>query len=316
MEAVHQVPALGSMLGLEGLGEHPPAYYERMVGTWYGYHAIYAHSLVTLVPLLLWWVPSRGAAPAWLWTLPFAIYVAHSTVFWGWIVDDAAISFAYSRTCAEGFGLTAQPGLPPVEGFSNPLWVLLLIPFFKLGLFDPYLTPKLLQWGLVGLVYYAVFRAARKVRPDQLNTVSCALLFLSLTTPFVIWTSSGLENALYVCLHALLFACVLSHIMGPDHPASRAGMAGLLSGLLVLTRPEGLVLGASAALLLAGYLPPWRNLRRAAVFVSMAVLSSGSYLLFRWFYYHDWVPNTFYAKVPVDRSTAEHVQQVIQQEGR
>ena len=44
----------------------------------------------------------------------------------GWLVDDAAISMAYAANWTAGHGLVAQPGLPPVEGYSNFLWVVVL----------------------------------------------------------------------------------------------------------------------------------------------------------------------------------------------
>src|SRR5262249_23988574 len=53
--------------------------------------------------------------------VPIIVFVAHASVFGSWIVDDAAISWAYARSLATGHGLVAQPGVAPVEGYSNPL---------------------------------------------------------------------------------------------------------------------------------------------------------------------------------------------------
>ena len=62
-----------------------------------------------------------------------------------YIIDDAGISFAYSRSLAGGFGLVSQPGKLPVEGYSNFTWVLLMAPFFAINSFDPILTPKIIS---------------------------------------------------------------------------------------------------------------------------------------------------------------------------
>src|SRR5215831_18915345 len=67
--------------------------------------------------------------------LPFALFLAHAWLLRDWLIDDAGISFAYARNLAAGHGLVAQPGSTPVEGFSNPLWTLLVAGIFKLGLF-------------------------------------------------------------------------------------------------------------------------------------------------------------------------------------
>ena len=44
--------------------------------------------------------------------------------YW-FLSDDCYISFRYARNLVEGHGLVYNPG-ERVEGFSNPLWVLLL----------------------------------------------------------------------------------------------------------------------------------------------------------------------------------------------
>src|SRR5512143_3483048 len=47
--------------------------------------------------------------------------------------DDAYISFRYARNFADGHGLVFNPGQPPVEGYSNFLWVVLLAGAARLG---------------------------------------------------------------------------------------------------------------------------------------------------------------------------------------
>jgi len=53
-----------------------------------------------------------------------------------WIVDDAGLTFAYARSLSSGDGLVLQPGAAPVEGFSSPAWMALLVVGRWLGLFD------------------------------------------------------------------------------------------------------------------------------------------------------------------------------------
>ncbi|MGE5073658.1 MAG: hypothetical protein ACM3MF_09540, partial [Anaerolineae bacterium] len=40
------------------------------------------------------------------------------------LVDDAMVSMRYAQHLARGFGLVWNVGQPPVEGFTNPLWML------------------------------------------------------------------------------------------------------------------------------------------------------------------------------------------------
>src|SRR5215471_18948267 len=94
----------------------------------------------------------------WAWTLrwgrvalPLVVFSFHAWFFRDWIIDDAGISYVYARNLAVGAGLVAQPGQAPVEGYSNPLWVFVLVPFFKLGIFHPVIVPKALGLGLVAV---------------------------------------------------------------------------------------------------------------------------------------------------------------------
>ena len=73
-----------------------------------------------------------------------AIFGWHQSRYASWLIDDAGISFAYARNLAGGFGLTAQPGVAPVEGFSNPLWTACVALLYRLHLFCVPFVPKLL----------------------------------------------------------------------------------------------------------------------------------------------------------------------------
>lgn len=53
-----------------------------------------------------------------------AVLVAHALCYYPFFADDGLISLRYSLRLAEGLGLTWTDGVP-VEGYSNPLWVLL-----------------------------------------------------------------------------------------------------------------------------------------------------------------------------------------------
>ena len=68
--------------------------------------------------------------------VPLGFYILLSLILKTWIIDDAGISFAYSRSFANGDGLVAQPGAERVEGYSNFLWVLVLTPFFLINAFN------------------------------------------------------------------------------------------------------------------------------------------------------------------------------------
>lgn len=225
------------------------------------------------------------------------IFGGHAFLFGDWLIDDAGISFAYARNLALGHGLVSQPGVPPVEGFSNPLWTLLIAGLFRLGLFDPDWTPKALGLVLAAATLLVIGHECARSRPGLM--ASLAPLWLSLSTSFVVWTISGLENSLLAVLLAASCAVTRRIVDEPCEPGWDRG-AGLLAGLIALTRPDGIVMAAAFPLSLG--LTSFRRrpmrvlaaplLRFAA---SLAVVVLG-YLLFRRAYFGDWVPNTYHAK--------------------
>lgn len=230
-------------------------------------------------------------APAVL--LPVALFVVHGSFFTGWIVDDAGISLAYSKNLASGYGLVAQPGDSPVEAFSNPLWVLLFSPFYALGSVDPYLMPKLVSGVLVALSFFLCHHALTRYVQGGTVVAVLGLSLASLQTAFVVWCVSGLENPLYIFLLVALFA----HHAALSRPrVGDAILSGGLTGLVALTRPEGI--------LFAGIFPVWAVVTRdrkeiaqlVPPFLISTALVGGAYVAFRILYFGDVLPNPYYAK--------------------
>jgi hypothetical protein len=215
------------------------------------------------------------------------VLFAHALLFGDWIVDDAGITFTYARNLAAGHGLVSQPGLPPVEGFSNFLWMLTLVPSFLLGLFHPVIVPKLVSLALLAGSFILLDRGLFALTGSRAVSL-VTLLLLAVCSPFVIWTVSGLENPLYAFLLCLLFWLIVRERETGAFPLA----AGAVAVGLALTRPEG-ILFAPLYPLLTLTKGGWSRINRyAAVFA----LLLGGFLLFRWSYFGDLYPNTFYAK--------------------
>jgi hypothetical protein len=121
------------------------------------------------------------------------------------------------------------------------------------------------------------------------------VVLLALDSSFVIWAASGLENPLLAFLLAV--SAVLASGAGSDDRARIAAGAGLVAGLLALTRPDAVLYAAAypMAVVLSRARP--RRVRRLALHVAVFAAVFGGYLLFRRVYFGDWVPNTFHAKV-------------------
>lgn len=234
----------------------------------------------------------------WAVLLPLLLFLAHALLFDGWIIDDAGISFSYARNLAAGHGLVSQPGLPPVEGFSNFLWVMVCALLFVVRLFHPVITPKLLSLALTAGSFVLLHRSLRSLTGGRLAAL-LPLVLLALCTPFVIWSVSGLENPLYVFLLCLLLRLVVrERERGPSNGG--AWTAGAVAAALAMTRPDGIVFAALYPLLTILVEPlrgPWRpRIGRLVRSTATFAVLFGLFLAFRWHTFGDLYPNTYYAK--------------------
>lgn len=227
------------------------------------------------------------------WLLPYLLLVLHALAFGAWIVDDAGISFTYARSLASGYGLVSQPGLPPVEGFSNFLWTVGLAPAFLVRLFHPVFTPKLISLALLAGSFFLLDRSLMTLTGSRAVS-RITLLLLAVCTPFVIWTVSGLENPLYIFLLCLLLWLIVRERDNREN-GSLPLAAGAVAAGIAMTRPDGLVFAALYPLLTltlrrSGALGRWVRYGAALA------LLLGGFLLFRWTYFGQLFPNTYFAK--------------------
>lgn len=237
--------------------------------------------------------------------LAFAILIAHSLLFRHWIIDDAGISFVYARNFADGYGLVSQPYQPPIEGFSNPSWVFLLSPFFALRIFHPIITPKVISIILT-VISFSLLQKTIKRLGFGYGVGNFVLILLAINTSFVVWSSSGLENPLYVCLIVVLFTILATNSL----TNKRSVVISVIASLIALTRPDGMLF-----LLLFPIWIVWTHrthwqaaFRPLSRYSVGTVIVFGGYILFRLAYFRDALPNTYYAK---DSVGAQYFGQVL-----
>ncbi|MFF3646112.1 hypothetical protein [Streptomyces sp. NPDC002564] len=226
-----------------------------------------------------------------------------------WMVDDAAITFAYARSIDEGLGPVQQAGAPPVEGYSNPAWLALLLVGRRLGLFDHrayagvpdlVLYPKLLGLLCAFGILLCVGLAARGAVRHSWAVTALAGTLLAANVSFTAWMFSGLENPLYA-LAATALAAVLARaaVGGGLLHRGPAVAAGLLALAAALTRPDGAVLAAVHPLLLLLHVTRARllpSLRAAALGAAVFLLPYAGFLAWRYATFGRLVPNTAVAK--------------------
>lgn len=212
-----------------------------------------------------------------------ALFVGFTLHFRGELIDDAYISLTYARNLARGDGLVWNPG-ERVEGYTDFFWVILL------SLFGA--TPA--AAAALAFAAGALLVAFLATLPRAFVTQRPALVLLPIVVAahlsFPFWTAKGLETAMFsLLLTAGLFRCASATRL-------RDSLLGIhLLSLAALTRPEGLLFVALAALdALRG---SGRDARSRALVIALPILLLAPHFLFRLAYYGYPLPNTYYVKV-------------------
>jgi hypothetical protein len=220
-------------------------------------------------------------------------------------VDDAGITFNFARNLAQGFGIVLYPGGERVEGYSNPSWMFLLAGAIKLGM-GPFAAAKFLAYLLgAGTLILLGLMAARALPDRPSYALLAAPLLLAAHGTYLIWSFSGMETVLQVFLMTA-GAYRLFRESDPDNQ-DRLPVAPLLYFALAITRPEAIGYFALAI----GYRALAYNIRgrtlglRDLIWLAAFFAPWGLYQLWHHVYFAWPLPNTFYAKVHVDRSLSD-----------
>lgn len=203
-----------------------------------------------------------------------------------WHVDDAGITYSYARSLGAGLGFRAHAEAALTEGFSNPLWTLLLAACSALGV-APHVASKLLQAAAGAATLLLVNRTVRHVGGERAES-SAAALATAVCAPWAIWTAGGLETAsLSLCLVGYLWAV----------STARSGLvAGAFAAGVALSRPEGPVL--TVALLVAGrLLAPQGRQRGGWTAATVALGAVLAWLAVRGLVFDAWLPTAAYTKI-------------------
>ncbi len=234
--------------------------------------------------------------------LPWLILLGWFTAVTWFLCDDAFIGFRYVRNLVEGHGLVFNPG-EYVEGYTNFLWLLELAALWALtGIPPEHVAPFLSVACTIGTLAVALWWVHRTPSLPHRGLVGwMALGLLCSSATFAVWTSAG-----GLATRQFTFFVLAGLVALSVHGARRRGLlaASLCFAAAELTRPEGLMLGgcflggfALCRMVRAGRpWRPWRDWRALAVMGAPFALVVAGHYLWRYGYYGEWLPNTYYAK--------------------
>ncbi len=228
----------------------------------------------------------------------------------GFPLDDAWIHQTYARNLVELGRWAFVPG-EPSAGSTAPLWTILLALAHLLP-GDFHLWTYL--FGATGLLMVGVGTWRLSLLLFGNSRLAGVTALFCLLEWHLVWAgASGMEITFFGGLALIVMARYLEGVRGLSGERKRASRLrplqwGLLTGLLVMTRPEGLMLGA----IIGGHMVLVLATERARadaeqfgtdlgmgdllVFGFGALLVVGPYLLYNWSLSGTIFPNTYYAK--------------------
>ena len=199
-------------------------------------------------------------------SIAVTIYIINSLLLWNFELDDALIYARYIENFTQGNGLVYNPG-ERVNGLTSPLFAYLAIPVTLVigDSRDAIMLVSVLAMAGSTLVFYQLLN---QMLDDSTAAAVSALLACMAVASYI---NQGMETSLFV----LVFAVCLQLYFRDAHR-----WLGVALGLLILTRPEGVLLVPALAInthVFKRAWPDWRCYLLPTLMVAAQITFNGLY---------------------------------------
>ena len=209
------------------------------------------------------------------------------------LFDDSMISMTYAKNLASGDGLVYNVGEDPVEGYSNLLWVLFMAAILLLKP-SPAYSSLFIQIAEMILIVASLYYIRKTIkRFYRSEVIALAAVFLTaFYFPINNWALQGTDVGPVMFFLSLALYCTLACIENGRVTV----LPFIVLGIGTLLRIDFVVFFFVMALFLFFSL---KRHRKTVVFYSLAaiLLFLGGQTLFRFLYYGEWLPNTYFLKM-------------------
>jgi hypothetical protein len=214
-----------------------------------------------------------------------------------WVSDDSFITFRYVKNFIDGNGIVYNVG-ERVEGYTHFLWLLILSAASFIG-FDPVTASMWIGIACFAALLIIYLRISQKEQPSKIGYyLPLTAILLALHYDMLVWATGGLETSLYTLLISTAFFTWFYADLSEEKTVVSVGCILLLTSL---TRPDGVLFTIVAVILLAikgtkEKQPISQTLKIVALLLLPSIVIGIPYLLWKYNYYGDIFPTTFYAK--------------------
>jgi len=228
----------------------------------------------------------------------YCLFLSWSFLFQN--VDDAYISFRYGRNLMLGNGLVYNPG-EYVEGYTNFLWSVITAPFTIMPFADVafFATTICLILSILNIAFLA--KIGRLFNLDfetfKVLLILVPSIFLALDNSIAFWAIGGMEFPIYTLF---ILGIIYGYFRINENPKYLYILIASLI-LCTLTRPEGNMIFVIFIFHILLFRKQVNNFRNKFIKIILAyAFFCAVYYGFKYIYYGQVIPNTFYAKGVTD----------------
>ena len=224
------------------------------------------------------------------------------------LIDDAMVSMRYAQHVAHGFGAVWNIGEKPVEGFTNPGWMLLMAFFHLLAIPTSKISLAIMVVSEVVLLAnaFVIYRLCDGFQPGSKYAPLLAATITAFYFPLVFWSLRGMEVGLLTLLIDVGVLIVIRHTGDVEKRSSI--LLGMVFFLALLVRIDSIL--QIFIICVYFFCRDKSNIRHLVLPLLVAVLTILAILWFQHAYFGDFLPNTYYQKV-IGASTWERIKNGI-----
>ena len=211
------------------------------------------------------------------------------------LFDDAMISMTYAKNAVNGYGLNWAKFGEPVEGFTHPLWTFMMIPIqlIPVGIEMKSLFVQLISLLLLVFTLIYIKKLTQLLVNNARSYIWLIPVILTATYyPLLNWSLQGMETG----LQALMITASFYYLFMEDTISKRNTVKiCIILALSLILRMDMLLF----VLLVIFYLVLTNKPKFKRILLALSIIFTPFflYLIFRYFYFHDFLPNTYYLKM-------------------
>jgi hypothetical protein len=211
------------------------------------------------------------------------------------LIDDAMVSMRYAQHIAQGFGAVWNIGDKPIEGFTNPGWVFLMVLWHLLALPASKISLGIMSTSAIILLVniYVVYRICQELQPDSKYSPLIAAGISAFYFPLVFWSLRGMEVGLLTLLIDLAVLAALRYTKTNQRRSPL--LLSVLFFLALVLRMDALIQILTISLYL--FTRTKFNLRGLIYPLLVIGVTTFAILWIQHLYFGDFLPNTYYQKV-------------------